>query len=417
MGKNAVFAAVAMLVFLMLSSCTVYEVPPGTYSNAGAVNTYQSSYTESYTPYTLRVVDNIWVFYAGEKEAAVWEYRPDGTCIMRGAVINGPVRMYYGPNNVAAEIMFRNNVRDGYYRTYWSNGKIRESGMFSAGRREGSWMTYYKDGALYRNSMYHSGEQKNIIYEAKRPLNPGRNEWDWKFVNSADRARKFTTQPFDANRIYPKNAKKAKWYGENAGQGNDNGKNRGQWNGNNDSNGRGGNYNGSEGMQNGQENNNGAMAGKGTELTGSVNNAVGTSRTAINAAIGKNIKVKGTKSGNLKNKKKNAGGAAGNTAEAYAGNTNNAHAQNAGKGGKTGAGAEPAGNSGNAKVQDEGAGSGDNGGTTGAGADNSYKGRAKGGTTDTGAGGMQNAGNNGVGDNGPGGDNTKPEDSGNQIKQ
>jgi hypothetical protein len=226
MKKNLMFIMLVLFAGLFLAGCVVYVVPEGSTPNRAVVQT-TSVYTAPVPGfYTLKVLDNRWVFLQGNEEVSMWEYYPDGTCIRHGREINGLVKIFYGPGQVAAEMEFKNNIRDGYYRTYWTNGKPRESGEFTRGKKEGFWMNYDTKGSLYRNASYHSGEQKKIVFETNKHAEQGRNEWDWKFMGDADKAKKFKSGEFDREKIYPRDGSRKKWYGGDAEK--DNGAMRGQ---------------------------------------------------------------------------------------------------------------------------------------------------------------------------------------------
>lgn len=217
MKKLLSSAAALILMVLAFSSCVYYVDRPYVYTDQ-ATQQYpnDTSYSYSYAPRTvsfviLRIYDNRYVFYDNNDVIAVWIFQTNGTLIKRGRVINGLVKIFYGPEIPAAEIMYRNNERDGFCRFYHKNGRPMEFGEYKNGSRYGTWKRFNDSGALDEEFVF-SGSK--ITYKLKSKASASKASMrEFDYLDKEHEYKKQVKQEMDKKDIYPVKYKRV--FGEN----------------------------------------------------------------------------------------------------------------------------------------------------------------------------------------------------------
>lgn len=206
MKKIFILGPVLIPVVFLLSSCMYYvdEAHQGSAYNNGYNQDYSAQNVMANSEFlTLVVYDNRYIYYDNNNsEVAVWIFQADNTVIKRGRVINGLVKVFYGANMPAAEIMYKNNERDGYSRFYNRNGKPMEFGNYTNGQRNGDWKRFSDEGTLNEEFVYSGG---NISYKL-RPQSPVEKVYpaEFDYLNREHEFKKEVKQDFDKKDIYPK---------------------------------------------------------------------------------------------------------------------------------------------------------------------------------------------------------------------
>jgi hypothetical protein len=183
MNKKIAAAAAAILSVFAVSSCTVQIVDRPDYyrdydDKAAGGYSYNYSSTSSYNSalavqpvvrenfITLKVVENNYYFYEGDKEIATWRFKEDGTVIRRGKAISGLVIRFYDGTNIAeSEIQYKNGERWGLCKKFYPNGVLKEQINYYNGDRDGNYTVFHPNGKMMEQGSYKKGNRYGNYYK------------------------------------------------------------------------------------------------------------------------------------------------------------------------------------------------------------------------------------------------------------
>lgn len=222
MNKCFKFSVMIIFMALVFNSCVYYVDRP--YADLSHTSQPSYSYGVNNEQYysnrnnlatlkfiILQIYNNRYYFYEGDTVVAVWIFQPNKTVIKRGKIIQGLVKLFYTPDTLAAEIVYKNNERDGVCRLYNKNGKPMEIGQYRKGLRYGDWKRFNEQGVLEEEFVL---DKEKTTYKLK-PKNYVTKSYsnDFTYLGTEHDYKKEIKQDLNTEDNYPE--KDAKAFGIN----------------------------------------------------------------------------------------------------------------------------------------------------------------------------------------------------------